>query len=411
MAPTDTPPLHGLKVLDLSRVLAGPWATQLLADLGAEVIKVEQPGRGDDTRHFGPPWIRDTAGEDTPDAAYFASANRGKRSLTLNLADQRGSDIARTLAERADVLVENYKVGTLARFGLDYDSLKDRNPGLVYCSITGFGQDGPRAAEPGYDAMIQAMGGLMSVTGVAEGEPGAGPVKVGVAVADIMTGMYAATGILAALTERAQSGRGQYIDLALLDSQVAWLANQAMNYLIGETVPQREGTAHPNIVPYQAMPVADGHILLAVGNDRQFAALCQVLDLAGLADDQRFATNGARVRNRQELIPMLTDKLVLQPAAHWLGLLQGAQVPCSPINDLADVFADPQVQHRQMRLDLPHSRAGTLPSVANPLHFGRTAVAQVAGPPVLGEHSETVLAEELDMSADEIARLRADGVI
>ena len=411
MSESTAPPLAGFRVLDLSRVLAGPWASQMLADFGAEVIKVEHPQLGDDTRKFGPPWIRTEAGAETEDAAYFASANRGKRSLTLDLKHEQGRRIALTLADRADILLENYKVGTLKRFGLDYATLSERNPRLIYCSISGFGQDGPRADEAGYDAMIQAMGGLMSITGAPDDEAGGGPVKVGVAAADIMAGMYASSAILAAVAERHRSGLGQYIDIALLDTQVAWLANQAMNYLVGGEVPVREGTAHPNIVPYQSFPVADGHMMLAVGNDRQFASLCALLELPELAEDERFASNGGRVRHRKLLLPMLSERLRQQPLQHWMPLLQEQAVPCAPINNLQQVFADPQVRHRGMRLDLPHSNAGTLPSVANPIRFARTPTRMEKGPPLHGEHSAEILAEELAMTAEEIAQLRRDGVI
>jgi len=404
-------PLAGVKVLDLSRILAGPWATQCLADFGATVWKVEKPGAGDDTRHWGPPWVRDAAGADTGEAAYYASANRGKRSIAIDFTQEAGQQLLRSLAMRADVLIENFKVGTLTKYRLGYESLRRLNPRLVYCSISAFGQDGPRRDEAGYDAMIQGMSGLMSVTGVPEGEPGAGPVKVGVAVADLIAGLYAVNAIEAALYEREQSGRGQQIDLALLDTQVAALANQAMNYLVTGEPPGRRGTAHPNIVPYQAFATKDGYLMLAVGNDRQFADFCQVAGRAGLAKDDRFATNAARVQHRETLIPQI-DRLCRQKTtAAWLKALAGAGVPCGPINDLAQVFAEPQVQHRKLRFDLPHPAGGQVPQVRNPVLFSRTVLKYRDPPPLLGQHTDEVLASELGVTADELRRLRTDGVI
>jgi crotonobetainyl-CoA:carnitine CoA-transferase CaiB-like acyl-CoA transferase len=404
-------PLANVKVLDLSRILAGPWATQCLADFGATVWKIEKPGAGDDTRHWGPPWIRDAKGADTGEAAYYAAANRGKRSVAVDFTKPAGQQLLRSLAMRADVLIENFKVGTLAKYRLGWESLHRLNPRLVYCSISAFGQDGPRRDEPGYDAMIQAMSGLMSVTGVPEGEPGAGPVKVGVAVSDLITGLYAVNAIEAALYERELSGRGQFIDLALLDSQVAALANQALNYLITGQSPARRGTAHPNIVPYQAFATKDGYLMLAVGNDRQFADFCTVAGRAGLARDGRFATNAARVENRALLIPQV-DRLCRQKTTSaWLKALARANVPCGPINDLAQVFADPQVKHRKLRFDLPHGKGGQLPQVRHPALFSRTALKYREPPPLLGQHTDSVLAKELGITALELERLRADGVI
>jgi crotonobetainyl-CoA:carnitine CoA-transferase CaiB-like acyl-CoA transferase len=404
-------PLANVKVLDLSRILAGPWATQCLADFGATVWKIEKPGAGDDTRHWGPPWIRDAKGADTGEAAYYAAANRGKRSVAVDFTKPAGQQLLRSLAMRADVLIENFKVGTLAKYRLGWESLHRLNPRLVYCSISAFGQDGPRRDEPGYDAMIQAMSGLMSVTGVPEGEPGAGPVKVGVAVSDLITGLYAVNAIEAALYERELSGRGQFIDLALLDSQVAALANQALNYLVTGQSPARRGTAHPNIVPYQAFATKDGYLMLAVGNDRQFADFCTVAGRAGLARDERFATNAARVENRTLLIPQV-DRLCRQKTTSaWLKALARANVPCGPINDLAQVFADPQVKHRKLRFDLPHGKGGQLPQVRHPALFSRTALKYREPPPLLGQHTDSVLAKELGITALELERLRADGVI
>jgi crotonobetainyl-CoA:carnitine CoA-transferase CaiB-like acyl-CoA transferase len=353
--------LSHLRVLDLSRVLAGPWASQVLADLGAEVIKVERPGAGDDTRAWGPPWLRDARGAETRESAYFASTNRGKKSITLDLARPEGQAIVRRLAERADILLENYKMGALARHGLGYDDLARLNPRLVYCSITGFGQSGPYQDRPGYDFLIQAMGGLMSVTGEPDGVPGGGPMKVGVAVADILTGMYATTAVLAALAHRERSGRGQHIDLALLDVQVAMLANQAEAYLATGRAPKRLGNAHPSIVPYQAFETKNGRLVLAVGNDGQFARLCEVVGRPELARDPRFATNASRVEHRGELVRELAPLLAARATGAWLDALDAAGVPCGPINDLAQVFDDPQVRHRGLRIEVPHRRCGTVP--------------------------------------------------
>src|SRR5262245_43673436 len=336
-------PLGGIKVLDLTRILAGPWATQLLADLGADVIKIERPAGGDDTRSWGPPYLKDVAGRETKESAYFLSANRGKRSVAIDFATSAGSRLVRELALQSDVLIENYKVGGLEKYQLSWKDLAPLHPGLIYCSISAFGQDGPAAARPGYDAMIQAMGGLMSVTGAADGEPGGGPQKVGVAVADLITGMYATSAILAALYEREQSGRGQFIDLALLDTQVAALANQSLNFLVSGNAPERHGTAHPNIVPYQAFATADGYLMLAIGNDRQFSRFCEVAGCSDLATDPRFATNAQRLEHRQSLTSQLSHVLRVRRTYEWVQALIAAEIPCGPINDLAQVFADPQV--------------------------------------------------------------------
>ncbi len=404
-------PLEGIKVLDLSRVLAGPWCTQALADFGATVYKVEKPGSGDDTRGWGPPWLKDAAGRDSGESAYYLSANRGKRSLAIDMATAEGQRLIRALAARADVLVENFKVGGLARYGLGYADLAPANPRLVYCSISGFGQDGPEAQSAGYDAMIQGMGGLMSLTGLPDGEPGAGPVRVGVAAVDIMTGMYALAAVTAALYERTHSGRGQYIDLALLDTQVGWLANQGMNYLVSGRPPARQGTAHPNIVPYQAFPTADGHLFLAVGNDRQFATFAALAGRPELATDPRFATNSARVAHRAELVPIVAELLGARGTRDWIGRLAPAAVPCGPINDLAAVFAEPQVRHRRMRFDLPHPLGGSVPQIRNPIRYSRTELEYRRPPPLLGEHTGEVLGAELGLGAAEIAALRACGAI
>ena len=406
--------LSHLKVLDLSRVLAGPWASQLLADLGAAVIKVEKPGGGDDTRHWGPPWLMDGDGRPTGEAAYYLCSNRNKRSVTVDIALAEGQAIVRELARDADVVLENFKVGGLAPYGLDYASLCALNPKLVYCSITGFGQNGPYAARAGYDFLIQGMGGLMSLTGVPEGEPGAGPQKVGVALTDILTGLYAGNAILAALAWRdrdgLRAGDGQHIDLALLDVQVACLANQAMNYLVSGGAPRRMGNAHPNIVPYQDFPTADGDMILAIGNDGQFARFCTVAGHPGWAADERFATNAARVANRKALIPLMRQATVTRTTADWVAALEAAAVPCGPINDLAAVFGDPQVRARGLAVELPHPLGGVAPQVANPIRLSATPVDYRRAPPTLGQDTDAVL-RELGRGAEEIARLRQMGVI
>ncbi len=404
-------PLDGVRVLDLSRILAGPWATQVLADFGADVIKVERPEGGDDTRGWGPPWLHDVDGVPTAESAYYLCANRGKRSVAIDFTGERGQALIRDLATHCDVLVENYKVGGLAKYGLDYASLKEVNPKLVYCSITGFGQTGPYAKRAGYDAAIQAIGGLMSITGEPEGTPGGVPQKVGVAATDLMTGMYAVSAILAALRHAERHGEGQHIDLALLDTQVAWLANQAMNYLVGGEVPQRQGSAHPNIVPYQVMPTADGYFMLAVGNDGQFARFCAVLGDPELASDPRYATNAARVANRDRLVPYLEQRLATRSSAHWLAELEAAVVPCAPVNRIDQVFDDPQVQARGMRIELPHPTAGHVPGVANPVRFSTTPVEYGHAAPALGEHTHAVLAELLGLDAEELVALSGSGVI
>jgi crotonobetainyl-CoA:carnitine CoA-transferase CaiB-like acyl-CoA transferase len=403
--------LGHLRVLDLSRVLAGPWASQVLADLGAEVIKVERPGAGDDTRGWGPPYLRDGRGEDTAESAYFAAANRGKRSIALDLSRPEGQDVVRRLAARSDVLLENFKVGALTRLGLGYADLAEANPRLVYCSITGFGQTGPYRHRAGYDLVVQGMGGLMSVTGAPDGEPGAGPMKVGVAVADVMTGMYAATAVLAALVHRDRTGRGQHIDLSLLDVQVAMLANQAASFLATGRPPGRLGNTHPSIVPYQAFATRDGHVILAVGNDLQFARFCDVAGRPDLAADPRFATNACRVVNRALLVPVLEAILLDRPSRAWTEALEAAGVPCGPVNDLAQVFEDPQVIHRELRVELPHPVAGAVPVVRSPIRLSGTPVVHRDPPPVLGQHSRQVLAELLGMTDEEIQALRVSGVV
>jgi crotonobetainyl-CoA:carnitine CoA-transferase CaiB-like acyl-CoA transferase len=389
-------PLSGVRILDLSRVLAGPWASQLLADLGAEVIKVERPGTGDDTRSWGPPWIGGTS-------SYFACTNRNKRSIAVDFSHKDGQALVQRLAGWADVLLENYKVGGLAPYGLDHPTLSVQHPRLVYCSITGFGTEGPYADKPGYDMLAQAMGGLMSLTG----EPGGSPLKVGVAMADLLTGLYASNAILAALLERSRSGKGQHIELALLDVQVACLANQALGFLATGTPPGRLGNAHPSIVPYEDFPTADGRMMIAVGNDRQFAALAGLLGEPGWAVDPRSATNAARVQHRQWLTAEIGARTVQQPTSHWLERMDALGIPAGPIQDLAQVFADPHVRARGLQLELP----GGIPSVRNPIRLSRTPIQSFHPPPSLGEHTDEVLSGTLGLSADEIARLRTDGTV
>ena len=383
-------PLTGIKVLDLSRILAGPWSTQVLADYGATVWKVERPKLGDDTRQWGPPFAKSAQGTDTTESAYYLAANRGKQSIEVDITSEAGQQAIYRLAKQADIVVENYKVGGLAKYGLDYCSIKAINPRIIYCSITGFGQTGPYANQAGYDAMIQAMGGLMSITGERDDLPGGGPQKVGVAVADLMTGMYAVSGILAALYHREQTGEGQQLDIALLDTQVAWLANQASNYLTSGEVPQRLGTAHPNIVPYQAMPVKDGYILLAVGNDGQFQRCCKLLGCPQLATNELFATNSARVANREQLIALLTEHFLTRPQDEWLSMLSDEHIPCGPINNLAQVFEHPQIKHRQMQFSMQHPTADEVAMVANPVNFSKTPIEYNQAPPVLGEHNDVL---------------------
>lgn len=403
--------LSHLRVLDLSRVLAGPWAGQILADLGAEVIKVERPGAGDDTRAWGPPFLRDAQGEDTSEAAYYLSANRNKQSVTLDFTQAEGQRLVRELAARSDILIENFKVGGLAAYGLDYESLKAINPRLIYCSITGFGQHGPYAKRAGYDFMIQGLGGLMSLTGRPDDEAGGGPVKVGVALTDILTGLYSTVAILAALAHRDQGGSGQHIDMALLDVQVACLANQAMNYLTSGQAPRRLGNAHPNIVPYQDFPTADGDFILTVGNDGQFRKFCEVAGHGEWADDPRFVSNAQRVAHRAVLIPLIRQATVFRTTAEWVSLLEVAGVPCGPINDLAAVFADPQVLARGLRIELPHALGGTVPQVASPIRLSETPVQYRSAPPLLGEHTAEVLQRVLGLVPEQLEGLRANKVI
>lgn len=398
-----TCPLQDIRVLDMSRILAGPWATQLLGDYGADVIKVERPGAGDDTRQWGPPWLGQQS-------AYFLSTNRNKRSITLDISTAQGQQVVRELAAEADVLVENYKVGTLARFNLDPEDLMSVNEGLIVCSISAFGQTGSRASEPGYDAMIQAAGGLMSITGAPDAR-GGGPQKVGVAIADIMAGMYASTAVLAALNARTQTGKGQLIDVPLYDSQVAWLANQNMNFLVGGTVPERMGTAHPNLVPYQAFGTSDGSLMLAVGNDRQFADCMRSLDLEDLSGKQKFANNEARLANRAELVGLIQERLSGNTTAHWLNVFSASRIPSGPINDIGEALGDAYANERQLVRHLDSAAGDSVPTVANPVDFGNTPVQYEKAPPLLGEHTDEVLREWLGYSAGQIEELRVGSVI
>ncbi len=404
-------PLSGLRVLDMSRILAGPWCGQLLADLGADVIKVERPGKGDDTRSWGPPFLQDAGGRDTSESAYYLCANRGKQSITLDIAKPEGQAIVRELAQHADVLLENYKVGDLKRYGLDYDTLSALNPRLVYCSITGFGQDGPLKDRAGYDFMVQGMGGLMSITGERDDLPGGGPQKAGVAIADLMTGMYSTVALLAAIEERHRSGRGQYIDMALLDTQVAWLANQNTNYLIGGEVPKRMGNAHPNVVPYQTFPTRDGDLILAVGNDGQFKRFCEAAGIASTGNDPRFANNALRIANRDACIAAIAPAMKQKTTAEWMAVLEPLGVPCGPIDRLDAVFTNPQIRHRGLKVDVPHPLSGTVPLVANPIKYSRTPLDYQVPPPLLGQHTEELLRGLLGKSDAEIAALRGAGVI
>jgi glutaryl-CoA transferase len=404
-------PLSHIRVLDLSRVLAAPWTGQNLADLGAEVIKVERPRKGDDSRAYGPPWLKDAVGKDTGESAYFACANRGKKSITVNLAAADGQRIARELAAKCDVLLENYKPGDLGRYGLGYDDLKQVNSRLVYCSVTGFGHTGPYRDRPGYDFMIQGMGGLMSVTGERDDLPGGGPQKAGIPIADIMTGMYATVAVCAALAHRAESGVGQHLDLALLDSQVAVLANQGANYLATGISPRRLGNAHPNIVPYQTFKTADGDVILACGNDNLFRKFCEVAQCRDLAIDERFATNDKRVENRAELTELLNEVFRGRTTRDWTEALEMAGVPNGPINTLEQVFREPQAIARGLKIEIPHPLAGKVALVRSPMRFSETPLEHNVPPPLLGQHTDEILRELLGRSDANIDKLRADGAV
>ena len=404
-------PLSHIKVLDLSRVLAAPWAAQNLADLGAEVIKVERPLKGDDSRTYAPPYLKDEQGKEKRESAYFCAANRGKKSITVNISKPEGQQLVRELAKQCDVLVENYKVGDLARYGLGYDDLKKDNPGLIYCSVTGFGQTGPDKDRPGYDFMAQGMGGLMSITGERDDLPGGGPQRVGVPIIDLTTGMYATIAICAAIANRAVTGKGQWIDVALLDSCVAFLANQAMNYFATGDSPRPLGNAHPNIVPYQTFKTADGALILACGNDNLFNKFCDVAGCAHLAKDPRYSTNGERVKNRDEITRLLNEIFLKRPTREWAKLLDEAGVANGPINTIEKVFEEPQVQARGLKIELPHAVAGKVPLVASPMKFSGTPIKHEVPPPALGQHTDEILSGVLKKNEAEIARLKAAGIV
>ena len=405
----NTGPLSGILVLDLTRILAGPFCTQLLGDLGADIIKIERPGSGDDTRRFGPPFLKDDQGNDTVESAYFMAANRNKRSVAVDISKPEGQTLIRRIAQKSHVLVENFKVGNLARYGLGYDDLKEDNLGLVYCSITGFGQTGPYAERPGYDPLIQAMGGFMSVTG----EPSGVPMKAGVPIADLMAGMYATVAINAALRSREVDGKGQYIDIGMLDTQAAWLSIQAMNYLIGGEAPARLGNGHPNIVPYQVFATADGHIMLTIGNDAQFKRFCDFAGCPELAEDKRFITNGARVGHRDALIEAMEPVLAARPSREWLTELKKLTIGCGPINSVDKVFVDPHIRDRGMVINMPHDAVGgrDVPLVANPLRLSETPVSYRHTPPVLGADTDDVLRSVLELDDADLDGLRSAGVI
>jgi crotonobetainyl-CoA:carnitine CoA-transferase CaiB-like acyl-CoA transferase len=402
--------LSHIRVLDLGRVLAAPWATQILGDLGAEIVKIEQPGVGDETRYFGPPFLNAAEGG-RGDAAYFLTANRNKKSVTLDFAKPEGAALVKRLARRSHVVVENFKTAALARYGLDYQSLAAENPGLIYCSLTGFGQEGPRKDKAGYDYLIQGMGGLMSITGQPDGAPGAEPMKVGVAVSDLVTGLYTTIAILTALLHQARTGEGQSIDMALFDCQAAALANQAANYMVGGFLPTRLGNAHPNIVPYQVFATADGYLILAVANDRQFAGFAAAAGLKTLSSDPRFATNAVRVEHRALLIGMLSPVLARRPTADWIGLLEAANVPCGPINSVDQVFADPQAIARGLTVAMEHASGRSIDLVASPLRLSRTPPEYRSAPPLLGQHTEEILEQVLAIQPAEIARLRREKIV
>lgn len=406
-----TGPLGDIRVLDLSRILAGPWAGQTLADLGAEVIKVERPESGDDTRGWGPPFLPDRPDGTRGDAAYFLSANRGKSSVCIDMADPKGQELIRKLAGECDVLLENFKVGGLAKYGLDYESLHEINPRLIYCSITGFGQTGPYRHRAGYDFMIQGMGGIMSVTGQPDGAPGAEPMKCGVAFADIFTGLYSVIGILGALHDRATTGRGQHVDMALLDAQVGVLANQALNFLVGGSAPPRLGNAHPNIVPYQALPTRDGYLIIAIGTNRQFSKFCEIAGLEGVDTDPRFVTNQDRVVHRDELIPLVADALKAQTTDEWITALEAHAIPCGPISDISQVFDNPQVRARGLGLELARPSGEVTPGVANPIRFSETPIEYGKAPPALGQDTREVLTRIAALSDEEVDLLISEGTV
>ena len=402
-------PLKGLKVLDLTRVLAGPYCTQMLGDLGAEIIKVERPGAGDDTRGFAPPYLKDDNGNETDLSAYYCGANRNKRSITINLSEKEGQDIIRKLLKNSDILVENFKTGTLSKYGLSYDDLKEEFPRLIFCSITGFGQTGPYASRPGYDGLIQAMGGVMALTG----EPNGEPMKVGVPIGDLMAGMFASVGILAAVKHQTETGKGQFIDIGMLDTHVAWLANQGMNYLSTGKNPERLGNQHPNIVPYQVMPTADGYIVLSIGNDPTFERFCELAGETKLLEDDRFKTNAARVSNREYVTKVLNEVTKRKNSNQWLSELEKAKIGCGPINSLSDVFNDPHVVSREMVMEMEHSKTGEKPLqlISNPIKMNETPVSYRYAPPLLGEHTNEILKTELNYNEDQIKLLKDKKII
>ena len=403
--------LSHIRVLDLSRVLAGPWCTQNLADLGADVIKVEKPGKGDDTRHWGPPFARDQSGHETLESAYFISINRNKRSITVDISKPEGQELIRQLTKESDVVIENYKVGQLKKYGLDYDSLKQIKPDLIYCSITGFGQTGPYSKRPGYDFIVQGMGGFMSVTGEADDFPGASPQKAGVAIADIFTSMYATTSILAAIAYKNHTGEGQYIDLALLDTQIAVMANVASAYLCSDEIPKRWGNASPTIVPYQTLPTSDGWMIVAAGNNSQFRHFVTAGNEAHLADNPLYSENPMRVQNRDQLVPLLEAMTRKKTRAEWIALLETANVPCGPINNFQEVFENEQVKARNIQIHVPHPTAGNMKLVASPMRLSKTPVEVRMAPPTLGQHTEEILREKLGLSAQEIELLKKNRAI
>ena len=404
-------PLSGIRVLDLTRVMAGPWCTQILADFGAQVIKIEHPTKGDDTRKWGPPWLKNATGEDTENAAYYFAANRNKHSVCIDIKTDKGIEIVKKLAKESDIFIENFKVGGLAKMNLDYPALAKIKQDIIYLSISGFGQTGPMANQPGYDYLIQGFGGLMSITGEKDGQPGSGPQRVGVPIVDINAGLYATIGLLSALHHRNNTGEGQYIDLGLLDSQVGWLCNQAMNYLIGGEIPKRTGNDHPNLVPYQPFTTQDGEIIIAVGNDHQFTKLCQLINLPELATDPRFVTNRVRIQHRELIGSLIQTQIAKRKNAYWLEALPEVGVPCSVINNIANLFDSEQAKARQMRVDLPDNRGGTVPGVANPLKFSKTQVEYNHAAPLHGEHTESILSSLLNYQQTDIDQLKEQGVI
>ncbi len=404
-------PLSHIRVLDLSRVLAGPWAGQNLADMGAEVIKVERPGKGDDSRAFGPPWLTDAEGKPTSEASYYLAANRGKKSITANLSHPDAQAMLRELAKTCDVVIENYKVGDLARYGLGYADIQAVNPKIIYCSVTGFGQTGPWAERPGYDFMAQGLSGLMSVTGEPDGVPGAGPMRVGIPIIDILTGMYASVAVCAALAHRAHTGVGQHLDLALLDTSMAFLSIQGMTYLTTGEAPGRIGNTHPSIVPYQVFPTQDGSVILACGNDNLFSKFCEAAGCKHLVSDERFARNAGRVQNRGVLVPLLNEVFAQKTTKQWVAILEQAGVPNGPINSIAEAFEEEQVKARGMKFDLPHPTGGRVPMIASPMKFSATPLEQITPPPMLGQHTDAVLGRILGRDADAIKRLREAGAI